>query len=162
MIASKTIKIDVPEEYFDQFIKMTAKHNPILLVAEDYLAQQQHEIFESFGASINQPWEPNLPRTERIKESFGFSNKPQMVRTGYLRYGQSSKTLEDTPDSVTVGIDTDKVPYAYIQQVTGVGKAKTKRILIGITEDQWQILLEKLNTFVHETLGLPGVNISYE
>lgn len=162
MIASKTIKIDVPEEYFDQFIEMTAEHNPILMVAEDYLASQQHQILESFGESINQPWEPNLPSTEKTKESLGFGNKPQMVRTGYLRYVQSSKTLEDTPDSLVIGIDTNKAPYAIAQQITGVGKAKTKRILIGITEDQWQILLEKLNAFVHETLGLPEVNISYE
>lgn len=100
------------------------------------LADSAKKTFDAQGRP--QRWEPR-------KDTNPTHIWPILDKTGRLR--DSVETVQDTKDSVyrmdktTFEFGT-KVFYGFIQQVTGVGKAKTKRPFLVLQDDDKENILK--------------------
>lgn len=135
----------MPPELLPSLIDELADLEPVLLnQVGTYLYQQEEQNFEDRGATFNAPWAALKPATVREKAQLGFGDQ-DLVRTGKLA-AAIGEDVSLSPDSISVGIDPDAVPYVAAQNA--------HRLLIGITPEMVEDIQQQLEDWA-QSLGVP-------
>ncbi len=159
-----SIQVDpnlIPDGELAPLLEALQDFEPVL---EDFgrtLAAGEQQGFSSQGAFYGDEWAGLAPSTvkERFRQGYG-PNAP-LVRTGKLA-DSIGQTINLTPDSVQVGVDTADVPYAnYLQGGTARMPA---RVLVAVTDDMIDEMTQTLREFLANATGgdLEGITITTE
>ena len=147
------VNITVNQDQLAALMETLSDLDPILLgVVQPYLQQQAKELWDTKGASVGEPWEPNKPITEIIKTRLGYP-LIQMVRSGTLQ-DAIGQVLANGENSIVVGVNTSEAPYAWKHQEGDDSEHLPRRVMVGITDSQVQTLVERIAEFITLRSGL--------
>jgi hypothetical protein len=170
MDAERTITIHLPQEIANDVYSELQKSFDVILadIATPFLQSVVAETFTTEGASQGSKWTPLHDSGKQMRKKRGYSvDGPILQSSGTLAsHAMDIRSQDNT--SIFIGPPEDLMPPYPSKYPAGPRywqaiqeRSNYPRVFMSVTDKQWDQLLGLINDFIRNTLGIPGITLTF-